>query len=134
MYIALRPLHIAGHDYHINDEIPDECVTRRLEVTGFVKHIEKETFAAPVLMSDGTVTAVELTPQEVKTALLLFQQTPANAAKAVSEIASEPLLEYLKQADGRKAVQAALGEKMNGGETNGGGAEQPADSGNGAAE
>jgi hypothetical protein len=109
-------------------------VTHRLEVTGFVKHIEKDNIEAPVLSSDGNVSAVELTPQEVKMALLFFQQTPANAAKAVAEIESKPLLEYLKQADTRKAVQAALDEKMNGGETNAGDtgsvAEQPTDTGN----
>lgn len=133
MFIALRPVHIAGNDYRIDDEIPDELVTRRLEVTGFVKHIEKESISAPVYGSDGSISAVELTSQEIKMALLFFQQTPANAAKAVAEIESKPLLEYLKQADTRKAVQAALDEKMNGGETNGGdtdsAAEQSADAG-----
>lgn len=134
MFIALRPLHIAGKDYRIDDEIPDELVTHRLEVTRFVKHIEKDNIEAPVLSSDGNVSAVELTLQEVKMALLFFQQTPANAAKAVAEIESRPLLEYLKQADTRKAVQAALDEKMNGGETNAGDtdsvAEQSTDTGN----
>lgn len=133
MFIALRPVHIAGKDYRIDDEIPDELVTPRLEVTGFVKHIEKNSIEAPILSSDGNVSVVELTPQEVKMALLFFQQTPANAAKAVADIESKSLLEYLKQADTRKALQSALDEKMNGGETNAGGtdstAEQPADAG-----
>lgn len=133
MFIALRPIHIAGKDYRIDDEIPDELVTRRLEVTGFVKHIEKESIEAPVWGSDGSVTAVELTLQEVKMALIFLQQTPAVAAKSVTEIDSQTLLDYLKQIDSRKAVQAALDEKMNGGETNGGdtdnAAEQHADAG-----
>lgn len=133
MFIALRPVHIAGKDYRIDDEIPDELVTHRLEVTGFVKHIEKGTIAAPIISSDGGITTTELTPQEIKTALLLFQQTPSNVAKAVAEITSKPLIDYLKQADNRKSVQAALDEKMNGGETNARGtdsaAEQQADAG-----
>lgn len=142
MFIALRPLHIAGKDYRIDDEIPDELVTHRLEVTGLVKHIAKNSIAknsieAPVLSSDGSISAVELTPQEVRMALLFFQQTPANAAKAVAKITSNSLLEYLKQADTRKAVQVVLDEKMNGGEMNAGGtdstAEQSADTGNSAA-
>ena len=134
MFIALRPVHIAGKDYRIDDEIPDELVTHRLEVTGFVKHIEKDSIKAPVFSSDGNISVVELTQQEVKMALIFFQQSAANAAKNVADIESKPLLEYLKQADARKAVQAALDEKMNGGETNGGDAdsvaEQPTGTGN----
>lgn len=131
MYIALRPIRIAGHDYRVDDEIPDEYVTHRLEVTGFVKHIEKESVKAPVLTSDGSITTVELTVPEIKMALIFLQQTPAVAAKSVTDIDSQPLLDYLKQIDSRKAVQTALDEKMNGGETNGGDAGSATGAGNG---
>ena len=116
MYIALRPMHIAGHDYRIDDEIPDEFVTPRLEVTGFVKRIPSTTISAPVLKNDGSVAAVDLEPEDVKAALLFLQQTPANAAKLVPTITSPPLVEYLKRVDGRKAVQEAFSAPKDEGE------------------
>ena len=72
MYIALRPVHIADHDYRINEEIPDECVTPRLEVTGFVKRIPSKAISAPILENDGSMSAVELEPEDVKAALLFL--------------------------------------------------------------
>lgn len=120
MYIALRPMHIANHDYRINEEIPDESVTPRLEVTGFVKRIPSKSISAPILKSDGSISTVNLEPEDVKSALLFLQQTPANAAKAVPAISSKMLLEYLKRIDGRKAVQTAfetLGGEKDGGDT-----------------
>jgi hypothetical protein len=116
MYIALRPVHIAGHDYRIDDEIPDECVTPRLEVTGFVKHVPSSAVSAPILEGDGSISTFVLEPEDVRLALIFLQQTPTNAAKSVPEIASEPLLEYLKRIDSRKAVQEALSATVDGGE------------------
>lgn len=116
MYIALRPVHIAGHDYRIDDEIPDECVTPRLEVTGFVKRVPSSAVSAPILESDGSISNFALEPEDVRSTLIFLQQTPANAAKAVPEITSEPLREYLKRIDSRKAVQEALSVTVNGGE------------------
>ena len=114
MYIALRPVHIAGRDYRINEEIPDECVTPRLEVTGFVKRIPSKAISAPILENDGSMSAVELEPEDAKAALLFLQQTPANAAKSVPGITSPSLLEYLKRVDDRKAVQEALNAPKDG--------------------
>jgi hypothetical protein len=116
MYIALRPVHIAGRDYRIDEKIPDECVTPRLEVTGFVKRVPNTDVSAPILEGDGSISTFALEPENVKSALIFLQQTPANAAKSVSEITSKPLLEYLKRIDSRKAVQEALSTAMDGGE------------------
>ncbi|HBR09174.1 MAG TPA: hypothetical protein DD735_09825 [Clostridiales bacterium] len=116
MYIALRPVRIAGHDYRINDEIPDDCVTsHRLEATGFIKRIPSKAVSVPILGSDGSVSTVDLEPEDVKAALVFLQQTPANAAKSVPAITSQPLLDYLKLIDGRKAVQEAFNAPANGG-------------------
>jgi hypothetical protein len=116
MYIALRPMHIAGRDYRIDEEIPDEYITPRLEVTGFVKRIPSKTISAPILENDGSIAAVVLEPEDVKAALLFLQQTPANAAKSVPTITSPPLVEYLKRVDGRKAVQEAFNAPKDEGE------------------
>ena len=126
MYIALRPMHIANHDYRINEEIPGDSVTPRLEVTGIVKRIPSTTISVPILESDSSISVVDLEPEDVKSALLFLQQTPTNAAKAVPAISSKMLLEYLKRIDGRKAVQTAfeaLGGEKDGGDTDSDGTE-----------
>ena len=136
-YFCLKPCRLSGHNYSAGDDIPAEAVAPgsrgALVEMGFIAAADNSGYASVTLSGAGDTdkiyitllskteeqdVAVPLTCAETQAIFNMLQLNAEEAAEYIKNgtVTSHEALELLSRIDQRKAVKAAVKERMEEGE------------------
>lgn len=128
-YTVLKPIHLRGKRYRIGERVPCEVVEpsqgARLTRAGYLgkqtnqsmntfpcsTHVQEADICVPVHNKDGVQEMIFVTPGEIQAVFEIIQTDMKEAAEAVSQISSLPVLRIIYTCDSRKGIKEAAGKR-----------------------
>ena len=121
-YIALKPCEFGGKKYIVGELVPDELVAKPKKlVDAKVIAPQKGTISGPVettdrftfpVLSDGVVTSVETTAENLFEALIIIQKVSDDAIEHINECDNADVLFMVDTLESRKGVQSAIDKRI----------------------